>query len=408
MTTHDRTRLTDRPSHGFYGVEMLESTFLFLMFVIFFGAAVLSTFALFSRQSLLIAYIFLGVLLGPWGLNLIPETRLVEDIGSAGVIFLLFLLGLHLDPLNMLQSLKKSAWVTCASSLLFLMLGYGVGNLAGFVQMDSLVIGLALMFSSTIISLKLLPSGLMGSNSIGEFMISILLIQDLIAMATLLILPNLGAGSGVSALGFAAFALPTLIALAFVIEQLILSPLFEQFERNREYLFLLAIAWCLGMAQLSELFNLSHEIGAFIAGVAVASDSRVSLYLAKSLEPLRDFFLVMFFFSVGATYDFGLVVEISRSLLLLVAVVLLFKPYAFRIFMAQVGETVPTGWELGARLGQGSEFSLLLVKVATDAGMLSISAASAIQGMTVLSFVLSSFWVVRYYVTPASVINDNE
>lgn len=378
------------------------------MFTIFFGAAVLSTFALFSKQSLMIAYIMLGILLGPWGLNVIPDATLVEEIGNAGVIFLLFLLGLHLDPYNMLHSLKKSSWVTLLGSFLFLMLGYGIGHAMGFSNLDSLIIGLSMMFSSTIISLKLLPSGLIHNTSVGEFMVSILLIQDLIAMVTLLILPNLTGGSGLSALAFAVIALPMLIVIAFVLEELILAPLFEQFERNREYLFLLAIAWCLGMAQLSELFNLSHEIGAFIAGVSVASDSRVSLYLAKSLEPLRDFFLVMFFFSVGAMYDFGLVGEISKSLVGLCIAMLLFKPYTFRILLVQVGETVPLSWELGERLGQGSEFSLLLVKVALDAGMVSLQAASVIQGVTVLSFILSSFWVVRHYVTPVSASVENE
>lgn len=387
---------------------MLESTFLFVMFVIFFGAAVLSTFALFCRQSLMIAYIFLGILMGPWGLNIIPDVSLVEEIGNAGVIFLLFLLGMHLDPYNMLHSLKKSSWVTCMSSGMFLMLGYGIGGAMGFSYMDSLIIGLSMMFSSTIISLKLLPSGLVHNTPVGEFMVNILLMQDLIAMSTLLLLPSMGEVSGLASLAFAVVALPMLIAIAFLVEALILSPLFEQFERNREYLFLLAIAWCLGMAQLSELLKLSHEMGAFIAGVAVASDSRVSLYLAKSLEPLRDFFLVMFFFSVGATYDFGLVSEIFVTLLGLCFAMLVFKPYTLRVLLSQVGETVPLSWELGVRLGQGSEFSLLLVKVAIGAGMLSAAAASVIQGVTVLSFILSSFWVVRYYVTPVSTTGDIE
>ena len=274
---------------------MLDSTFLCIMFAIFFGAAVLSTFALFSRQSLMIAYILLGILLGPWGLNIIPDATLVEEIGNTGVIFLLFLLGLHLDPLNMLQTLRKSSWVTGATAIMFLLFGYGIGHAVGFSDMDSLVIGLSMMFSSTIISLKLLPSGLVHNTQVGEFMISVLLIQDVIAMATLLLIPALDGSGGAGAFVYAVLGLPLLIVTGFVIEYLILAPLFEQFERNREYLFLLAIAWCLGMAQFSEVLGLSHEIGAFIAGVAVASDSRVSLYLAKSLEPLRDFFLVMFF-----------------------------------------------------------------------------------------------------------------
>ena len=87
---------------------------------------------------------------------------------------------------------------------------------------------------------------------------------------------------------------------------------------------------------------------------------------------------------------------------------LVFKPYAFRVFSVQVGEPVAQSWELGARLGQGSEFSLLLVKVALTAGVLSLQAASVIQGFTVLSFIISSFWVVRTYPTPISNVGETE
>ena len=128
------------------------------MFLVFVGAAILATFALFSNQSLIIAYILLGVALGPWGFQIIPEANFIQEIGDVGVIFLLFLLGMHLDPIGMLEKITKSAWVTLLSSLLFMSLGYGVGAWYGFAFTDCIVIGLSLMFSSTIISLKLLPS----------------------------------------------------------------------------------------------------------------------------------------------------------------------------------------------------------------------------------------------------------
>jgi len=120
------------------------------------------------------------------------------------------------------------------------------------------------------------------------------------------------------------------------------------------------------------------------------------------LEPLRDFFLVMFFFSVGASYNFGMLDIVLWPTLVLVSIVLLFKPYAFRLLMVQVGETLDEGWELGSRLGQGSEFSLLLSKVALSAGVLGIEGASIIQGVAVLSFIVSSFIVVRYFPTSIS------
>ncbi len=379
------------------------------MFVVFAGAALLSTFALFSRQSLIISYILLGVSLGPWGFDVIPETHFIEEIGDVGVIFLLFLLGMHLDPLGMMEKISKSAWVALLSSLAFMSLGYGVAMLFDLPFTDRIVLGLSMMFSSTIISLKLLPSGLVYNNPVSEYMISILLIQDLLAMFALLIIPMIG-GDGLSIIAFAKpfIALPMVIVISFAVENFILSKLFNVFEKNREYLFLLAIAWCLSVSELCYFMGLSHEIGAFVAGVTLASDSRVSLYLAKALEPLRDFFLVMFFFSVGASYNFGMLESVLWPTITSVVIVLLFKPYAFRLLMVQIGEALDEGWELGSRLGQGSEFSLLLSKVALSAGVLSFEGASIIQGVAVLSFIVSSFMVVRYFATPIASKADVE
>ena len=151
--------------------SMIEAGFLFTMFVFFSGAAVLSTIALMSRQSLLIAYIVLGVLLGPWGVNLVSDTSLIVEIGDAGVLFLLFLLGLHLDPMNMLYSLKTSCNLLRCPLIYDGWLWYC--PCIWFSKVDSLIIGLSLMFSSTIISLKLLPAGLVHNTAVGEFMISV-------------------------------------------------------------------------------------------------------------------------------------------------------------------------------------------------------------------------------------------
>ncbi|UTC24756.1 cation:proton antiporter [Candidatus Comchoanobacter bicostacola] len=379
----------------------MQLEFVPVLFVIFFGAAVTSTMALYTRQSLMVAYIILGGLLGPWGFQFITEANVVQDIGDAGVIFLLFLLGMHLDPIGMLDKLRESAMVALLSSLLFMSIGYGICILFDLPMVDSLVIGLSLMFSSTIISLKLLPSGMIHSSPVSEFMISILLLQDLIAMIALLVVPTLNAGSLdiwpiVLRLGY----LPFIIIFGFMVERFILSKLFDVFERNKEYLFLLAIAWCLSMAELCEVLGLSSEIGAFIAGVSLASDSRVSLYLVKALEPLRDFFLVLFFFSVGASYNFGMLNSVLYPTAALLVVAVLFKPYVFRILMARVGEPIDDSWELGFRLGQGSEFSLLLARISVANGVLGIEGTSIIQGVAIISFLVSSFWVVRRYATP--------
>ncbi|MBX9704169.1 MAG: cation:proton antiporter, partial [Silvanigrellaceae bacterium] len=130
---------------------MHEGTVFYTIFLIFAGAAVFSTLVLYTRQSLLVAYILLGAVLGPWGLKWISDLGTVNDVGDVGIIFLLFLLGLHLQPQNLLHMLKKVTWIATFSSLLFAIIAYFIGCWFGLTNLESMVLGAAMMFSSTII-----------------------------------------------------------------------------------------------------------------------------------------------------------------------------------------------------------------------------------------------------------------
>lgn len=166
---------------------MQQDAIVFTVFVIFTGAAVLATLALYARQSLLVAYIALGALLGPSGLGVVSDAALVGDIASFGIMFLLFLLGLDLQPQELLRMVRKTTVVTLASSILFAGVGYTVALGFGFAQIDALVVGAAMTFSSTIIGLKLLPTTILHHQRTGEVIISVLLLQDLIAIVVLLL-----------------------------------------------------------------------------------------------------------------------------------------------------------------------------------------------------------------------------
>jgi Kef-type K+ transport system, predicted NAD-binding component len=170
----------------------------FAIFLIFAGAAVFSTLALFTRQSMLVAYILLGAVLGPYGLKWLPDPTLVNNVGDVGIIFLLFLLGLHLPPQKFLLMLRQISWVGIASSIIFMLLGYGVALSFGYSQTACWVVGAAVMFSSTIIGIKLLPTTVLHHRHIGELMINVLLFQDLLAIIVLLFLHGAGTpGAGV-------------------------------------------------------------------------------------------------------------------------------------------------------------------------------------------------------------------
>lgn len=376
---------------------MYNESIIFIFFVIFFGAAVLCTVAIYTRQSLLVAYMLLGLLLGPWGLRLVQNPQLVAEVGDIGIIFLLFLLGLHLQPKNLLLLLRKTVLLTVVSSIIFAVIGYGVGIAFHYTQLESMVIGVAMMFSSTIIGLKLLPTTILHHRHIGEVMISILLLQDLLAIVMLLLFSTQGVGW--QAVGILVISLPLMVIGSILFVHFILLKLLQKFDTVQEYVWIVAIAWCLLLAELAHLAGLSTEIGAFIAGVSLA-ENRISQYIAESLKPLRDLFLVMFFFSVGAHFDPHYFTGVIQPALILAAGALFLKPLIYRFLLVREGESKHVSWEVGVRLGQASEFSLLIAYILISNPLVSLKTSFLIQAATIVTFVVSSYWVVFKYPTP--------
>ncbi len=388
---------------------MDASSVTFSFFLIFTGAAVLATVALYTRQPLIIAYILLGAGLGPFGLGMVTDVKLLADISHVGIIFLLFLLGLDMQPQALLLTLRKSTVVAVISSALFLFIGYGVAMLFGFTRFDSLVIGAAMMFSSTIIGIKLLPTTVLHHRHTGELMIGLLLLQDLLAIIVLMLLigasdPANSDGSLVS-MALSLLGLPLLLGVALLTVRYVLLPLISRFDRFHEYIFLLALGWCLGLSEAAAALGLSAEIGAFVAGITIAT-SRISQYIAVNLKPLRDFFLVLFFFSVGARFDLGLLSQVLLPAAILAVLILGLKPVIYRFLLKGVSEKRSLAWDLGFRLGQASEFSLLIAYVASAGALVSSQASLLIQATTIITFFVSSYIVVLNYPTPIALSDE--
>jgi len=381
------------------------SSVTFSFFLIFSGAAIFASLALYTRQPLIIAYIALGACIGPYGLSMVKDLKLLSDIGHVGIIFLLFLLGLDMQPQALWATLRKSTVVAVFSSAIFLGMGTAVALLFGYSTQDSLVVGAAMMFSSTIIGIKLLPTTVLHHRHIGELMIGLLLLQDLLAIIVIMILLSAAQGGGDSMgseLVLSLLSLPLLAGVALLVVRYILLPLITRFDRFHEYIFLLAIGWCLGVAEAATAFGLSAEIGAFIAGITIAT-SPISQYIAVNLKPLRDFFLILFFFSVGARFDLAVLHQVMAPALLLSVLVLSLKPVVYRYLLKGVSEKRILGWDLGFRLGQASEFSLLIAYVAVGGALISEHASLLIQATTIITLLVSSYIVVLNYPTPIAI-----
>ena len=363
------------------------------------GAALLAWGAARLRQPLLIGYFVCGMLIGPWGTGLVKDTALLENISRLGITLLLFLAGLVLHPDRLRKLFRTALVVTLAGSVLtFLAISSSLW-IWGFPLVESLVVGIALMFSSTILAVKLLPTTTLHQRRLGAICIAILIAQDVIAVIVIMLL---GIPSG-SALGRLLWILPfkalSLVMAVALIEQHLLRRMMHSADRYREVMLMLCLAWCLGVAETASWIGLSREIGAFIAGVTLARN-KAALVLSEDLKPLRDFFLMFFFFVLGAEFDLFIAHKVLLPSIFLALMILGLRPLYLRWLLRSQGEDSSLAREAGFRLGQSSEFALIIAMAAVRAGHLSESAAQLIQLTTILTMIVSSYLVVYLFTSP--------
>jgi len=367
--------------------------------IIFVSAATLGTIFLYAKQPVIIAYIVAGILLGPNGFALIKQTEHIEKISHLGIILLLFIVGLNLHPNKLIKYFKKTAVLTCLTSGLFGGAAFFVAKMMGLDVKNSVIFAAAMMFSSTVVSLKLIPTTVLHHKRTGEIMTSVLLLQDLLAILTILFITG-ERGSNVSLTFFILTGKLALLCLAaFAGVKFITIPLLKKFDVVQEYTFLITLGWCLLWAELARMFGLSYEIGAFVAGLSIASN-RVAIIIAEHLKPLREFFLILFFFAIGASMNFKVSPMLLLSAVCFGIILVPIKFIIFRTAFKKTGEEKSSSTELSFRLAQASEFSLLVAASALSVGILSKDCATMINITTIVTFIFSTYLVVKKYPTP--------
>jgi len=237
----------------------------------------------------------------------------------------------------------------------------------------------------------------------GAICISILILQDLLAVAVLAFVRCLSL-PGVVLVDFSLLVikLSLFVGALVLFEQFVLRKVIVYIERIHEALFILGLAWCFGIASISNQMGLFYETGAFFAGVVLARH-KISFFISEKLKPLRDFFLVLFFFTLGARLDLFVMKNILLPGLILAVIFVVMKPLLFKGVFLSVGEERSFAQEAGIRLGQLSEFSLLIAILALELGHISNKASQLIQLVTILTFIASSYIVVFKYPTPIGI-----
>ena len=385
--------------------------------VVIVASAALAVAAHFLRQPLIVAYIAAGILFGPHSpvpaLRLVTQSEFIRGTGELGLVLLLFLLGIVLHPGRLLQIFRQASFVTLCSASAFFLVGFGVtaglSHLAPesfpLTLLEKVFIGCAMAFSSTLLVVKLLPTRRLHESEVGTLAIGILIIEDLIAIVVLLVMGAAGA-IGTGQVG-AHWRLPigiVMLVASFFVEQHGLRRLMRHAQGYPELLFVMSLGWCLLLAEGAEHLGFSREIGAFVAGLALAR-SPLSLYIWEKVSPLRDFFIVLLFFSLGALVNLESndVVGVVLLAALLAFVLALAKPYLFRLALRISGARPALASEAGWRLGQMSEFGLVIAFLALDQGLIGRMAFELILIAMLLSFLVSTYVVVLKYPSPLGV-----
>ncbi len=351
------------------------------------------------KQPLVVGYIFTGLLVGPYFLNVLHSVEIIELFSKLGITSLLFIVGLGLSP-KILKELGLVSTVTGVGQVVFTSaLGYFIAILLGFSAIESGYVAVALAFSSTIIILKLLSDKGDVGKLYGKIAIGFLLVQDLIAtiiLVSILGLSTVQNTSGTEVL-IDLFVLLTkgllLLVGLLIFSTKILSRLTNFVAKSQEFLFISSLAWGMTIAAIYYKVGLSIEIGALVAGVTL-SMTPYAYEISSRLKPLRDFFITLFFILLGSQMVFTAWETLILPTILFSLFILIGNPLIVFILMNLLGYTKKTAFLAGLTVAQISEFSLILVKLGHDMGHVHENVLSMVTLVGIVTIAGSTYLIM--------------
>lgn len=349
------------------------------------------------KLPLVVAYLLAGVSLSSLSILDPHHAEIFTFLPEIGIAFVLFLIGMELD-LREIKALGAPILISSIGQILITTLaGYGLGGLLGFSTSESILMGLGLSFSSTIVIIKFLTEKRDLNSLYGKLSVGIILVEDLVAIAVLMMVSvgssalNLGLQQSlpiITLIGKAIF----LFILTYLLSRFVLDRVFNAVARSVELLFLTALTWCFILTSAAVLLGFSVVIGAFLAGVALAS-SPYHLQIQGKVKPLRDFFVALFFVYLGIQAKWT---DFSSNLVpifLFTVYALIAKPILFFALLGIFGFRRHTLFQTGVNISQISEFSLVLLLVGVQMGIASQTALSVMAAVAVVSIIFSSIMI---------------
>ena len=373
---------------------MFESIFIQLSMVMVI-VAIVSLIMRLLRQPLIVGYILSGILVGPTLLGIIHDHHTFESFSELGIALLLFIVGLGLDISIIKSTFKPVVTVFLVNMGILLIVSLGAGQLFGFSTIESIIIGAGLIFSSTIVVIKSLSDKKELHRLYGQIAVGVLIIEDIFAAVMLLVIAiirnEISSGEELIPV-FASVAFVSL--LLFLAHSVVLPKISKFISASQEVLFIFSLAWAFGIASLSHGLGLSMEVGALFAGISMASMSYAQ-EIASRLKTLRDFFLVLFFVSLGEKMNISHLITSLPYALFFSFVALAIKPTIVQISLGALGYTRQVGFKAGVHLSQISEFSVILAVLALNSTLISPQIVDILT-LTALITIACSSYLMHY------------
>ena len=374
---------------------MLDSDFGQIAAILIIAATV-GGLAKLLRQPLIVAYIAVGILVGPAAFGLVTATEQVALLAEVGIAVLLFLVGLKLD-LHLIRTTGPVALLTGLGQVVFTsVVGFGIIWALGYDVVTAIYVAVALTFSSTIIIVKLLSDKRELDELHGRIAVGFLIVQDLVVVIAMIVITAIGVGSDHAVGG--QVALTALRGVGFLVgvgllARYVLPLVLERLARSSEVLVLFGLAWAVSVAAFSDWIGLSMEVGAFVAGVSLASTPYREA-LGSRLVTLRDILILFFFIDLGSTMEFGEAATQVVPALVLSAFVLIGNPLIVMVIMGLMGYRKRTSFLAGLTVAQISEFSLILAALALSIGHIGSEAVSLVTLVGIVTIGLSTYLIL--------------
>lgn len=375
-----------------------EFTLLLDLGFIVVAAAVFAFLGKLVRMPSIVAYILAGMALGP-GLGIVQLDHSLELISELGIALLLFLVGLELS-LQKIKDLGRVALILGGLQMLLTALGgFAIARWMGFVGMEAVLLATTVTFSSTVVVIKLLDQKGATGRLFGRLAIALFLAQDIVVIICLTLLSGLGSGESLElmamarGLGIAFAGMIVLLLVSLLASRYVLPRPFAWAARSPDTVFIWALCWCFLVVLLAHQFHLSVEIGAFLAGIAIAQ-LPIHEDLHRRLHPLMTFFVAVFLVTLGVKMDLSVIGEVWPYVLGLSAFVIFAKPFIVFTVLNRLRYSEYTCFQAATASGQVSEFAFILLALGASAGLIGGTVVSLGGMVGILTIAVSSYLII--------------